>query len=319
MSRYVLGAYAAAPSDLSAHQRDEREWFAALASIPLVGGLELPFDGGLHPSGPKYLAGLLDPSWRSVVTAMSGVSTRLLTDPSYGLASTNEASRMQAISDIAAARSDIVRVRSIRGKDSIIALQLQSAPGARNSRASADALALSLVEILGWDWDGVAISVEHCDAPNENHAPQKGFLSLSEEMIAVNTARERTGAAIGHTINWARSTIESRDPATPAAQTKTLSNGGSLVGLMFSGVAASATAFGPAWADAHLPVSDAGDGSETHSLLSSDQMVRSLRATGGTELYVGAKVSAPKVELPLLDRLKPGVATLRALAETDRK
>jgi hypothetical protein len=318
---YILGAYAAATKDLAVTPNDERAWFLALAGQPLVGGLELPFDDGLHPRGAAHLATLLDPSWSSVVTAMSGISTRLLSDSEYGLASTNDSSRRQAIDDIAAARADILSVRSILGADSIRAIQLQSAPGARSASVgeAADALTRSLVEILGWDWEGLLISLEHCDAPGGPRAPQKGFLKFADEVTAVDRAREQSGVSIGHTINWARSTIESGDPSTPSTQVASAARAGTLVGLMFSGVAPVPTVFGGEWADAHLPVSDAGDGSEPASMLSSAAISDTRAAAGGAERYLGAKVSAPKADQPLIDRLKPGFATLRALEKTGRQ
>jgi hypothetical protein len=319
VSGYILGAYAAAPADLAADSEDERKWFSALAAEPLVGGLELPFDGGLNPQGADHLTRLLDPTWKSVVTGMSGISSRLLVDRDYGLASIVHASRRQAIADIAAARVEISKVRSALGPESIFAIQLQSAPGSRASAVeeSIDAFSRSLVEIASWDWEGLAISVEHCDSPSGVRPPQKGFLSMEDEVRAVHSAREQSGIAIGHTINWARSTIESRDPETPVRQVASLAQSGTLVGLMFTGVAPKSTVFGGEWADAHLPVSDAGEGSEPLSLLTIDRIADTRRAAAGTQMYVGAKVSAPKIELPLLDRLVPGIATLRALAETD--
>ena len=42
------------------------------------------------------------------------------------------------------------------------------------------------MELVSWDWGNTKILVEHCDAFTKvNTNPQKGFLSLSDEIIVM--------------------------------------------------------------------------------------------------------------------------------------
>lgn len=313
MSGLVLGAYVAAPAGLADDAATERDWFARLRDEPLVGGLELAWGRELVAGGGPRLAGLLAPGWGSVVTMMAGVSTRLQADPRYGLASDDEESRLVAVADVVAAHREVVALRSALGPGAVRAVEIQSAPAVA-AGASARALAESLRRVLDLDWDGVAVVLEHCDGA-DGVAPKKGFLPLAAEVAALDEARAAAGATpAGHAVNWARSVIERRSPDGADEAIATLAAAGRLTGLMFSGVAPVATAFGGEWADSHLPVADAGDGSEPASLLTSQRVRRALELAGDAPAYVGAKVAAPKVPgLSLAQRLAPGLATLRAM------
>jgi hypothetical protein len=316
MTRLVLGAYAAAPADLSADAAAEANWYARLRDEPLVGGLELAWDGGLHPDGVQRTGALLDPSWSSVVTMMSGTSTRLLVDPHYGLASDREASRLAAVADVARAHDEIMAVRSLLGPAAVRAIEIQSSPSALTATASERAFVSSLSQVLALDWEDVVVVVEHCDA-KDGADPQKGFLPLSAERTCLDEARARASTQLrtGHAINWARSAIEGRAAETPESAINSLSGSGRLAGLMFSGVSPIATVFGGAWADAHLPVADGGPGSEPLSLLTAARVRRALLLAGPIP-YLGAKVSAPKSPgLRHEERLAPGLATLRTISE----
>lgn len=310
MTGLVLGAYTAAPPALAADTVAEESWYSLLREHPIVDGLELAWEDGLHPRGVEHLAALLSPDWRSVVTMMSGTSARLLTDDAYGLASDRPESRALAVEDVRRAHGEILHLRATLGMQAVLAIELQSSPGAAQAAASAESFSTSLGEILAWDWEDVLVVVEHCDAAS-GVVPQKGFLGLEEEIAALETARVGSATRTAHTINWARSAIETHDDDTPARHLDRLRAIGRTGGLMFSGVAPQATVFGGAWADAHLPISDV----EPASLLTPER-VRDAVARAGETLYLGAKVSAPKTDgLALSDRLAPGLATLESIAE----
>jgi hypothetical protein len=204
-------------------------------------------------------------------------------------------------------------VRDALGPDAVHTVQLQSAPG---SPASAEAFTASLEYALALEWDGLRVVVEHCDA-RTGLTPQKGFLPLPDEQRALEAAVRAVASPppTGHTVNWARSVIEEHDALAPERQIARLVADGVLAGIMFSGVAPVDTVFGRAWADAHLPVSAGGAGSEPESLLTPDALRRTL-AGAATAVYLGAKVSAPKTDdIALLDRLNPGITTLASIAE----
>lgn len=315
MTGLVFGAYAAAPRELSGDRAAESEWFARLRDQPVVGGLELAWTRELDAGGAPRLAALLDPRWSSVVTMMAGVAERMKADPHYGLASDRDESRALAVADVAAAHREIVALRSELGPDAVRAIEVQSAPSSGAAAASPRAFTQSLREILDLDWDGVAVVVEHCDA-SDGVSPQKSFLPLAAEVSSLDAAAaSRPGPSTGHAVNWARSVIERRsaDGAEPAI--RLLAGRGRLAGLMFSGVAPVATAFGREWADSHLPVADGGLGSEPGSLLTAERVARALSLAGPHLGYLGAKVAAPKVpDLTFADRLAPGLATLGVIA-----
>lgn len=317
MTGLVLGAYVAAPAGLADDAAVARDWYARLRDEPLVGGLELAWDRELFPDRADWLAPFLDPGWSSVVTMMAGVSARLQADPGYGLASEHEESRRLAVADVLQARREIARLREAVGPQAVRAIEIQSAPSA-SAGASAVAFTASLRQILDADWGGVAVVVEHCDGA-DGVRPSKAFLPLRAEVSCLDEARRSASgeAEAGHAVNWARSVIERRsaDGADPAIRSLAAEN--RLTGLMFSGVAPVATDFGNAWADSHLPVADGGTGSEPQSLLTAERVRAALSLAGPDLRYLGAKISAPK--LPGLgsdERLAPGLATLRVIAES---
>jgi hypothetical protein len=86
----------------------------------------------------------------------------------------------------------------------VVAVELHSAPtrGPAGVSSSVASFRVSLGELSGWDWHGAALVVEHCDAWNADHAPAKGFLSLQDELAAIE------GMPVGISINWARSVRE---------------------------------------------------------------------------------------------------------------
>ncbi|MBN9375288.1 MAG: DUF4862 family protein [Cellulomonas sp.] len=317
MTGFVLGAYVAAPPGFFDDDDLARGWFGLLRDEPLVGGLELAWDRELFADGAGRLAGLVDPGWSSVVTMMAGVSARLSADSRYGLASADEPSRLLAVADVTAAHREIMALRAQLGPHAVRAIQIQSSPSA-SAGASPDAFTRSLRTVLELGWDDVAVVVEHCDG-SDGVQPQKAFLPLRTEIECLQHAAGLAahGARSGHSVNWARSVIEARSADGAEQAIRTLQDERALTGLMFSGVAPVATAFGGEWRDSHLPVADGGDGSEPASLLTSDRVARALALVGSDVDYVGAKVSARKVAgLALRERLAPSLATLRVMAET---
>ena len=301
--RYIVGSYATSPSGLLGTVFDEeaeRAFFAALAGVPQVGGLELALfpDGRLHPHSEEFLLEQLKEhgaGWDVVLTCIPGTMGILQSQPHFGLASDNHEGRTAAVKFVASAVGSVKRVnaalhfaasrieqpteRTSAGR--VRAVELHSAPTRGGEvKSSAASLKASLKELLAEDWGGAQLVLEHCDAFVEEYSPQKGFLKLEEELQAVNfTAQETewlTGLhgpdypAPGLTINWARSVLETRDVTAPAVHiAQVVAEHGSLAGLMFSGCAdeaatadsgAAAVAYG-AWSDTHMPSSTTVPGS----------------------------------------------------------
>lgn len=332
--RYIVGSYATSPSGLLGTAFDEeaeRAFFAGLAGLPEVGGLELALfpDGALHPHSEDFLLEQLKEhgaGWDVVLTCIPG-TMGIMQDgqPHFGLASDNREGRAAAVKFVAAAASSVKRVNAAlhfaafgleppsEGTTSgcVQAVELHSAPTqGGEAKTSAASLKASLKELLEEDWSGAQLVVEHCDAFVEAHAPLKGFLSLEEELQAVKFTEQETewlyglrGAdypAPGLAINWARSVLETRDVTTPATHiAQVVANHGSLAGLMFSGCAdeeAVALAGKPAvafgaWCDTHMPSSTTVAG----SLLTASEVEASLSALEATGAVAKLRYCGVKV------------------------
>lgn len=305
MTRHTIaGAYAAAP------EGDETEWYELLRAERDITGLELAFTDTLHHAGPAHLAALMDPGWSSVVTCIPQTARALTVDPLYGLASDDASGRRRAIDDLALVHEQVGVMKSILGERSILAVEVHSAPNTVQARSSVDSLTASLSELASWSWNQTAIMVEHCDAAVLGRRPHKGFLALEDEIAAVALAA-RSSTVIGHTINWARSAIEGRDPGMAREHVDRVHASGAVAALMFSGVSPDVTRYGEAWSDAHLPISAGLRGAEASSLLTASELHASLRHASHV-LYTGVKVGSGGSLTPR-ERLEPTLATLHAV------
>lgn len=309
----IAGAYAAAPPDAATDTFTEQSWYQLLRAQALIGGLELPWTGTLHGSGIRHLASLLHPTWRSVVTAIPGTAQRMAENPLYGLASDDPTSRSAAVSDIRTLFKEVQVLREILGPDAVTAVELQSAPTRPQASSTPESLARSLLEIAAWDWDGVALAVEHCDAGLPANQTQKGFMSLTEEIAAVETARGSTGAQIGLTVNWGRSAIETQGPEGPVEHIQTITGASQLFGIIFSGAAPRPTAYGAAFADVHVPLGGTGLGCSPDSLMTRDAIHTCLKAGNAHLLYLGVKVAALPKAQTLQERLLTVTSALKAI------
>ena len=307
----ILGGYALEPAP-NAPTGGEREWYDLLAAVPGAGGVEVPFRAGaLHPGGAAALARLLPAGWRVVITMLPATMAGLRAAPGYGLASRDADGRAAALADVRAALVQAARLRDATGEDTVLALHLTSAP-----RGSGDPAALrDSLEQLAPEAGGVLLSVEHCDPWRADGRHEKGFLPLGDETDAVIAARGATRGlpgALGQTLNWGRSAIDTRSAAGPAAQAAELALAGTLSGLMLSGAADTAGALGAAWADAHNPI----DSADPASLLTSERIDDFLTAqTVGAASYVGVKVQDPADSADATSRIAPLVATATVVAE----
>ena len=149
----------------------------------------------------------------------------------------------------------------------------------------AEAFKRSLEEVVGWDWSGATLVVEHCDKYVPEQKPEKGFLSLGDEIDVV------AEVGIGIHLNWGRSAVEGRDAETTYQHVREAGERGVLDGVVFSGAGPEETQYGYAWIDGHLPAR----ADEPTSLMDAEQIGRCAQAAlaGGAE-YLGAKVCVPK-------------------------
>lgn len=293
--RLIAGAYPAAPADPDA-------FLAHLAESDLVGGLELPFVDDER----RWSLDRLPAHWTHMVTAVPATAMRARTEPGFGLASTDEDGRQEALAVTLAVRDTVERVTQSAGRALVMAVELHSPP---LGSGTADQFARSLEEAAGWDWSGARLVVEHCDASVAAHPPEKGYLSLADELRAVRTV----GADIGVVINWGRSVIEARHPAGAVAHVTLAREAGLLAGVMFSGVADQPLGEIPAWADAHLAPAPG----HPASLLTAAHVVDCVRAAGEVD-YLGVKVGARPADSSAADRANGVLEALRMVPAAPR-
>lgn len=287
VASYVVGAYAASPAHSQWHPELEQEFFSQLAAMHLVGALELPWLGRLHPHDDAWLLAHFPARLQAVVTDIGNV---MATADTAGLAAPDDDGRKAALAAAARLRGDVHRFNDHAGRQVVSAVELHSAPRAAGS---ADALAASLAEVAGWDWDGARLLIEHCDAHVEGQVPEKGFLSLADEASAIGDS----GAPVRLSLNWGRSAIELRDGDRVAGQVAEAAATGLLDGIIFSGAADRDGEAGPAWIDAHHAFlrSDRHPLGDPTSLLTEPRVVDALvaaRSAGddGAPGWLGVKV-----------------------------
>jgi hypothetical protein len=317
--KLVVGAYPAAPRTDPWSSDVESAFLTGISGSTLFRGWEIPFSGALHGSDESWYLGQLRPGDEHVVTAVPRTAMRARTEPAYGLASVDEGGRAAALADLLVLRDAVARLvaasggRPGAGTSAVVAVEIQSAPGnAAGPGGSPAALVESLVTLAGWDWSGAQLVVEHCDATRPGHEPAKGFLSLPDELSAIDIARRRTGLDIGCAINWGRSAIEGRSAATPADHVGQAARAGLLSGLMFSGVSEVDSALAEAWSDAHLPPRPI----DPVSMLGLDEIADCLRAAGdlGSLRFLGAKIQAAAGSTTADERAASVLASLDVLS-----
>lgn len=282
MTRQVLvSAYPVSPAHASWDPALEAELLPAICALPGVAGLEVPWMGGIHPHDDAWFLANM-PAVPLAVTPIPFVMGRLGKDASYGVASASEDGRAAAIADLRRMTTDVARIDG-ESAASVAVVALHSAPRA-SAGSSADALMRSLDEIAGWNWHGARLVIEHCDAFVPDQAYEKGFLSVDDEIAAI----EQSGAPIAMWLNWGRSAIELRDADAVTAQIALVAASGHLRGIAFSGAAPVESPYGYRWIDAHLPISSTHP--ESESLLDDQHVAEALTAAGDVD-WLGLKIA----------------------------
>ena len=313
----TFGAYALTPGPEADDGRAEGEFYAGLGDLPIA-TIEFPLLGDGAPTlDPEWILRTLRPEWDLMITCIPRTMMRLGTSPGYGLASADAEGRRAALADVAVARDLARTVTEASGRQRVTAIEVQSAPGPQ--LGSVEAFAQSLAELATWDLGGAEIVVEHCDALVAGQAPVKGFLTIDDEITAIRTVlAERPDARLGMGINWGRSAIEGRSSETATEHVRIAAEAGLLRSIIFSGATDQATAWGPAWDDAHIAPrgESAALAASSASLLGVQEMRAALAAAGDADLaFVGAKVTARPQEATAAERLALAQSTLALLAE----
>jgi hypothetical protein len=306
----IVGAYTSSPNLYGWDKSLEKEFFKKFNEIDNVRGLEIPFWGdSLHPNDDDYFLSLLKPEWEHVITCVPGTVKELELDPWFGLASLKEKSRKNAIEFVNSACHATGKLANHFEKNCVIAVELTSSPKTLPNSIKGDVEKLyeSLLEISKWDWRGAKLVIEHCDSySEENKEPQKGFLSLNDELQVIKRLNEEQKVQFGLTINWGRSAIEGKKIDEPENHIEYASNCGVLSGVMFSGVSANEDSLYGAWRDQHTPPPKAFDIQhfEESSLMSYDNIRNTINSLEIEDIdYIGIKLLPLPADLPVSYRI----------------
>ena len=306
--RYICAAYNAVPPSDPWNADPEQEFHRGLAAMPRVGGLEVP----LHPSGkihlhdPDWLLNQFDARWDFILTLIPGTLQTVQKEPRFGLASHDDTGRRAALRLVEQARQTVITINTHAKRQAVRWVELHSAPrrGVAGVESSARALSDALGEIASWDWQGARIAIEHCDRFIPGQPPEKGFLSIEEELEAITKAGLK--GKVGMVINWGRSAIEGRSAQTPLEHIRAAKAAGVLAGVTFSGASPQDPLYGE-WRDQHLPFAPRVSGGLgcQGSLLTSQVATECLHAAEPNTLsFVGVKIQPLPAALSVTERLR---------------
>ncbi|WP_460801938.1 DUF4862 family protein [Microbacterium sp. GXF6406] len=275
----LVSAYPVSPAFVNWDPVLEGELLPAICALEGVAGLEIPWLGGIHKFDDAWFLENV-PAVPLAVTPIPFVMGRLAASADYGIASTDEGGRRAAIEDLRRVAADVARIEGESAAHTAV-VTLHTAPRATGS---VEALARSLDEIAAIDWSGARLAIEHCDAHIEGQMAEKGFLSLADEIAAI----ESSATPVGVWINWGRSAIELRDADAVTEQIAQAAESGHLLGMALSGAAATSTPYGYPWIDAHLPIASTYPASES---ILDDAHVAAAIAAAGDVPWLGLKVA----------------------------
>lgn len=286
--RIHVAAYAASAGLDNAGEAALYDGLAALG----IAGLEIPFTGS-----PLAPSALIRSDWSVVVTTLPGTIERLRDDVHFGLASMNRGGRDRAVAFAESARLAVHAMNTALGRRAVRAVMLHSAPrlGGSGAKSSVESFADALSELRARDWQGATLLVEHCDAALPDRKPDKGFLRVEDDALALKLSYGAVPAALA--INWGRSAVETRSADGARDHIARAVQADLLGALFFSGATAEHDEYGP-WRDWHAPLSTSWPG----SLLTPEAAKAALAAAGSPPL-LGLKIQTWPKSLSVPERL----------------
>lgn len=311
INKYFVSCYATSPSFYAWNPVDETNYFEQLQVNSAIAGIEHPFLINSNKYPLDWLLANIPDDWRILITLLPALMEGAKSNPSLGLASNNELDRLQAVSLMQQASKYVNTLNDAVGRQIVQAVHLHSSPKNEEQalRGNKSALQASLEEIRGFDWDGAQLNLEHCDAFIAGQVPDKGFLSLEDELQVL-----RAVGGFGLVLNWARSAIECRSTQGPLQHIKLASQSGLLKGFFFSGCGKNEHNPYGSWSDTHMPPKNfiKSDYLEPDSLLGDEEIRESLKLLNNIE-YLGVKVLNPAKQPSLTQSVGLNLATIEAL------
>ncbi|RZA21184.1 MAG: DUF4862 family protein [Proteobacteria bacterium] len=296
MNQWFLGAYAGYANLPSAQKTPKSEalYREGLLQLPFIRGLELPFYEDIHETDSNSQINSLPKSWDYIITTLPGTMNALAQNTLYGLASPDDSGREAALNRLKRVKQRVNEIHNNHGRKSIQAIEVHSAP--RGNIASQDSLRRSLETLLTWNWDGVQLILEHCDAWHADGEFSKGFLTLQSELATIGNLPIHVG------LNWGRSVLEGRRTETIHRHIELA--GRKLKSLFFSGTAISDPLYGT-WQDNHAAIRlDSSEVWEsTGSLLTQEAIEDCKEFIQQPDLLLGLKVQPFPTTLTIDQRL----------------
>lgn len=333
LQKYFVSAYATSQVLKTWDEASETAYFQALAASALIIGVELPYllDREAYPI--DWLLKNIPEHWHLNITSLPAVMQLAAKNPKAGLASTSEPDRKIAVELFQKARCYADKLQQALGRPVIQSINLYSSPSLFSNstqtaadfvvsapspssalarlkadfhQRSAEALERSLIEIKKMNWGLIALNLEHCDAFVSSHPPEKGFLSLDEEIEVL----KRVGD-IGLVLNWGRSAIETRSVEGPLQHLRQALSHQLLRGFVFSGCTADPNSLYGAWKDRHAPPAPLC----RESLLGKKEMMQVLEETKkeNQELSLGIKISNRFVPFDIKRSIELNLETINLL------
>lgn len=289
--KFIVGAYVASRSLRQWEPADETDFFKRLREREKIRGLEHGFYGKLHRFDDAWFLDNVHPDWEYSFTTLPGLCHLFAEHPAAGLASQDKGGQARALEFLFAANQAVKKLNAHHGRKAVLAVQVHSAPAGFATR---EAFAEGLKTVCSWDWDGAKILVEHCDRFKADGSHAKGFLSLEDEIWAIETAQKASPVTpVAAMLNWARSVIEERDVGTVLKHIDALKSRGLIKGFLFSGTSAQHDSPYLYYGDKHAPAPTIHNGQilVSDSLMTADEMNKSLTRLSQSELdFLGFKI-----------------------------
>jgi len=312
LNQYVISAYATSPSFNQWQPHIESKYFKQLAEQQEIIGIEHPFLLDSDKYDLTWLADNIPSHWSIMLTALPTFMILSKENPGLGLAANHEADRVIAIKIMEKVADYTRQLNHLLQRPVVSAVHFHSFPRNDNTaiRGSKHALKRSLHDLKQIDFAGAALNLEHCDAYHMGHSPEKGFLSLEDEIEVLQDV-----GGYGIVLNWGRSAIEHRSAEGPLLHISMAKEANLLKGFFFSGCTSSPENTYGAWKDTHMPPQQIVDSPylDQDSLLGHSE-IKNTFALLASEHYLGIKVLDTSLEKTLDKAVGLNLSTIQALS-----
>ncbi len=310
-NHYFVSAYATSPSFYEWDPFEEKKYFQELANNPKVIGIEHPYFVNSEKYPLSWLREAIPEHWSMIITILPALMQESKVNPYFGLASMSEKDRILAVALVKEMNEYIHLLNEMFGKNVVTAVHLHSSPKNDDKviRGNKCSLKRSLDEISAMNWNNIQLNLEHCDAYVPGQIPDKGFLSLEEEIEVIGETVD-----YGLVLNWARSAIECRSSEGPLKHIQLAMKNNLLKGFFFSGCTNNIESKYGSWKDTHMPPKKIIKGLylEEDSLLGYQEIRKTLEWLN-KNIYFGIKVLNPEKKHCIKKSVGLNIETIEAI------